>query len=691
MTIAEDGPATRSAAPSSIAEALCDLIGSITFEQPVLIFLDDVHLADSHSRYILETTWDFIRGHRLLMVITELSPASDHVEEPENSDVRQTLSLGALSLAQATKLATLVSSPSGRRLNEEVAALVATASDRTPLDVVTLSREHLVTGITAPEKRSLVDTLVAQLLRLPPRARALTQAVALLGGRASPGVVATVLEIPLCDRLDALAVLLDAGILKETENGAVCCHHEVSQAALRTLREPEANVLRRGLALAFDGLLAESFSPDYAVSMLSLALDSKDASLFTRLCISHARSLARTGMARGAVRFLESALRVSTAPEITHSLLAVLADVAQHEAHWRGVLNATRAMCALPSHKESPLSIELQLSGLEGLIHTSLHTEGLSCGHAAQRVAEDHSLAPGLRTRAARIALTAASELFDVHLGMAANSVVEELSQAYPDDELSLREPRMQYHTIFGSLNTAELEALSILSHAAEHARTAAGLRALINASAVLRISGKSTLALDCLDACASSPLLLGNASRRADIAWRRCVIALDAEHRSEAIARYGELRASLTESGEEGELWARLFALRMELVTNGDIRDVSAALRVTEEGRFHPNRLMLYCCALCLNSSQFRARDSEYASMLRRGTQWLLEFGRYSGLDFLAASVLGRLEAGGDPRHAAEAADRYFRIDRRERSPIGVAFEALSPSLRVHIAEASS
>ncbi len=675
-----------SAVKASLAEALSDVVSAISFERPLLIFVDDIQNADTSSRELLGRSIAFVRGQRTVVVLTERTQNETVRADSNDRDAPFVIRLAPLSVADSARLAENVSSASGRILGRDTAALVAAASDRTPLEIITLAREHLVTGITSPTRVSIVEILKRQVLRLPVPARVILQTLAIMGGRCRANELATHLGTPLAVCMEGIAVLLDSGLLQQSDENTFAVHDEVLQSALSTLREVEAHVLRRGLAVSFASRATHSGTPELVTNALTLALDSADPDLFVELCLRLVNVLTEHGMVHAAVRFLETCYTLSQTELQRRTSLQLLVRSAQRAAQWQRVLSASAELAALSPLGKGEHDVEASLTVLEGSIQSQIHLTGQRSVQTAVQIALDVRNQSSTRIRAARLAITAASELFDANQGITAFQVLHSLT---PDGERASHEyleTAMQYHTIFGDLQEALRIARSHFDSRSVIAAHANGIRTLTNASLVFRVCGETALALSCLDYCEKQPLVQNSGAMSADLAWRRCVTAIDANDRQETIAR-GRLFADVTKSsGEDAQLWVKLFMLRLEAVRTGDIEDVSVARSIALSVDSHPNRLMLYCAALCLKSSTFRRDHAAFPTLLQRATRWLNEHGRYTGFDFLCASILEGLELLGCHNQALEIANRYFESSRREKFEPGFVFSGVSESMRMRI-----
>jgi DNA-binding SARP family transcriptional activator len=666
---------------AQVHECLFELIASLTEEAPLVILLDDLQRADTHSAQAIAQVVDLLQRQRILFVLTER--AADSIErEVSSGDTRlASVLLQSLSHRACVELASIVSTPTGRRADLKSADLIATASDKTPLGVIALTREHLLTGLTGGTRVSLAETLARQIRRLLPEERCMVSVVALLGGKVSAADLDDSMGFSLGIRFRAVRCLLDAGLLHEGSTGELACHDEVRRVVLEELSSTEIAFLRRELAGMLNRRLLTRFSSDEAFRALALALESGDSSLFVEVCLQHSGRLSSSGMGDGVLKYLETALNLCAGSVARTSILNAMVIAAERAWSWHLVARATDGLRG-QGEAAKPLSLEQQLSQLEACVHTDLQLRGRESAVSALEIAASQHSVPAAKVRAARIALTAASDLFEADIGLRAYSVLVDSLKKGAVRDADVEEPMMQFNTIFGDLTSALESAKRLHERREYHAQSSTGIRLLNHASFVLRVCGDINGAMQCLTTAESSVHVRQSASRLLDNKWRKVVVAFEGSDKDFAV-KLGKSFSDESKLPEhQDELWVRLFNLRLEHLETGTLRAAREALTLATTRTETPTRLTLYCTALCLFADDVVSDREKFNAMLERGCRYLSQYGRYYGLDFLAASVLQKLEESGNSQTAKHLCARYFGVDRREQSPVGFVFSGLSNEL---------
>ncbi len=670
-------------------ECLYELIAAIAEETPLIVLIDDLQRADVHSSEVILEMLDLFQHERLLFVFTKREDQAGEREGDSQDGHQTTVLLQKLSHKACVEIASLVSTPTGRRLDSKSATLIAVSSDSTPLSVIALAREHLVTGLTGGSSASLAATLARQIRRLQPEERFMVAVAAVLGGKATSMDLDDSFGFGLANRLKAIRALMNAGLLHEGAAGEISCHDEVRRVVHSELTSTELQMLRRDLATQLSNRLRTIFSVEDAFRSLSLALESGDASLFVSMCLEHSDRLSNSGMGDGILRFLESALNLCSEASARTSILNAMVVSAERAFSWRLVARATDKLLG-NGEGATQLSIAQKLSQIEASVHTDLQRTGRESALAALDIAAGAEGDGVTQIRAIRVALTAASDLFEADIGLRAYSMLAETHRTGVVKEEDVIEPMMQFNTIFGDLQSANKLAVAVHKDRELHAQTLSGLRLLNNASLVHRVCGDVVSAMDCLNTAEKSQQVQESSSRLLDILWRKTVIAFEGADRGRAIdlGRSFALHGQLPE--HEGETWVRLFNLRLEHLSFGKLVSSQEALAFATAGLTKPTRLTLYCTALCLHAEDVVADATTFQALLERATHYLTSYGRYSGQDFLAASVMQKLHESGKLELARELCARYFGVDRRELSQPGFVFDVLQHEL-LEIANAAT
>ncbi|MFF1272526.1 ATP-binding protein [Streptomyces marokkonensis] len=219
------GPPQGDAGLYRVLHGLYWLCKNLSSAAPVMLLIDDAHHADTASLRFVNYLVNRLEGSGVLLVLTH---------EPDGPAAAQEL---LLSVSRSPLARHTVLEPLGREAvreaitvrlggppHDDVTAACLAASDGNPLHLMELLDEMSRRGI-APEQ-SAADAVpgltpariakeVTRLLhRLPPSARSLADAVAVLGGDADPGHCAAVAALDNDDVLLAADALRAADILE---------------------------------------------------------------------------------------------------------------------------------------------------------------------------------------------------------------------------------------------------------------------------------------------------------------------------------------------------------------------------------------------------------------------------------------------------------------------------------------------
>lgn len=255
-----------------LLEAIADLLVGLTREAPVMVVLDDVHLADASSWELLGYLGRALARAPLLVVMTARPEdlAGEAVAQRTILSLQQDGLLRRLEVAPLGRqaLASLVQSIIGRR---PPGALVNWLDDRSggnALFALGLLRALLEedADLDAPRLRALPEDLAdrvrTRLVNLEPPAIALLELLAILGRRVELGELVTLTDQPVEDLAVVLEPLVAQRFIRETERGREVTFevtHPLTQDAIyagvgalrrRTLHRQLARSLRHAGRLA---------------------------------------------------------------------------------------------------------------------------------------------------------------------------------------------------------------------------------------------------------------------------------------------------------------------------------------------------------------------------------------------------------------------------------------------------------
>lgn len=668
--------------PSPLTECLLELITSIAEERALFLFVDDLHYADRQTLEEFERLADLLLKQQVVFLMTERG-GSDPAFTSGRALARATeIELPGLGFDDRALLAENVFTVSGRHLDRDAAEQVARTGITTPLEVITLAREVLVSGMTSRLNGKLRDTLRLQLSRLTDAPRTLLSLLMLLGGKALIAELDSLLQMNIVERSAALRGVLESGLV-EAHADELRAHDEVCDAMRSVLSAAELSLLRRHTTLGLLQRLRQEFVSDRAVDMLALANEGEERGLFIESVLEFAPRIADAGLLRGALRFLELARSKATDPETRARVLRCLVECADKAADWHTVVLGIKMLRDLSPTNEL-LDSQLGISELEAFLQTDIQLDGRAKAVRALEIAGIPSIEQPSKVRALRVAIAAASDLFAQDLAVRAIDLLEEGTYSGRELSADVDAARMQFHTVFGDQRAAEEAARRILFEFEYFSASTQGIRLLQNASHALRVCGKLSdsravlISLLELDRLEQSPFLLGS------LFWRLSLVESDAGHKAQAI-EWGEKLISISQTCEalQKQSWATLYHLRVEQMRSAVITDASLALEFALQKQTKPTRGQVYATALALKW-QGLAKDTALRNvLLSQATQYLKQYGKYSGMDLLAVNLAETAEHFDWLPMATEVLRRYFTEARRERYVIDLSISSVNDTAR--------
>jgi AAA ATPase domain len=236
---------TRPVNGDALIPSVVELLAAISDEGPLVLAIDDLHLAHQRSWHFLRAVIRSSPNPRLLWVFCYRALREPELERLHGADIGQRIFIGPLDRAAALELLASLQRSRQRSADE---ALYDRAGGN-PMLLEVLARGE---GALPREIELLVDDALG---RLPPRMHQLLRSIAALGSDATPRALAELTESSRADIGAALGELERAGIIRE-EGGVLRAHTLWSDAVLAMLAPSER------LALSLD-LRAGSVSSKY--------------------------------------------------------------------------------------------------------------------------------------------------------------------------------------------------------------------------------------------------------------------------------------------------------------------------------------------------------------------------------------------------------------------------------------------
>jgi len=342
-----------------LTEAFLQMLTTIIEEHPVILVVDDLHLADEASLAVLHLVMRRARGQMIMVVlITRLgelggSPQAARLRESGQSLGIREIELAPLTLGEsADLLAALVPreqpqpSPSTKR------ALLRAAGGF-PMVLELLTQDWLANGdqsialavdaMTADLESGTGPAaayrhIIARIVRsLDHQTHNVLNLAAVLGHRLNDLPMYGLIDLSLGQTMAGLSVLAALRVLRDGSNGLEFVNELVRAAAYTSLPSP----VRRALHSAVADRLLGSMRQREAVSGLELAwhcIRAGRESEATPFLLKGARDAVRKGAPDAAEHALSSAMPKLSGSEATEARL-LLVEVLQEQGRWRESLD----------------------------------------------------------------------------------------------------------------------------------------------------------------------------------------------------------------------------------------------------------------------------------------------------------------------------------------------------------------
>lgn len=262
--VAAGGTPRRTPSRPRVLEAMTVLCGNLARRHPVLVFLDDLHLADASSLEVLNYLVRALRRSPVLFIAAarpgelSASPAGDLVLRLEQDGLLRRLDLSALGTDELSQLAA-AASPDGRA-PEALVAWLESRSRGVPLFAIGLLHALADEGADwarpaltrLPEE--LTERVRSQMGRVRGGARDVLEVLAVLGGRAGLSQLPGLTGLGAASLSEALEPLLRERLVSELGSGREpayeIAHPLVQEALYGAIPAPRRRELHRRIAVA---------------------------------------------------------------------------------------------------------------------------------------------------------------------------------------------------------------------------------------------------------------------------------------------------------------------------------------------------------------------------------------------------------------------------------------------------------
>ncbi|WP_211769517.1 helix-turn-helix transcriptional regulator [Kutzneria sp. CA-103260] len=214
----DDDPSTSQQSDPRTVRALCDLLLELANRGPLVIAIDDVHVADEPSLQVLLYLRRRVKRARILLVMTEWarpSPTHPMFRAEVMRLPHRHLNLGLL---PPEAIADLVTAAGGPPVTAATARAYHSLTGGNPLLVGALVKDNpeLGAGEQPVVGRAYRQAVLACLHRWEPRLLVVARAVAMLDGHATVDLVAALAGLPPTAVASELEVLTNAGLLVDS-------------------------------------------------------------------------------------------------------------------------------------------------------------------------------------------------------------------------------------------------------------------------------------------------------------------------------------------------------------------------------------------------------------------------------------------------------------------------------------------
>jgi DNA-binding SARP family transcriptional activator len=296
---ASDGPVLY----ARIRRGVFELLEAVSFEHPVLIVLEDLHLIDRESSALLGDITTWFQNHSVYLLLTS---QSDHTPWQSTLSVSRAVSHRLLPLSDHDSSA-LFETLSGRdTLLEERHRLLPLAGGN-PLFIEELA-DHAHDPNTQTWQPSLTSLIQHRLARLRPVEQSVMQAIVYLGRLATPERVEQLLHLPPADFLQTIGVLTDMRLITSFCGSVRPTHDLIAALVQQVAPPPTSYILHQKISSQLTRELHNKHDSLLLWECVRHWREAGDVSRAVELCKRCARYLMEVGLPLEAIDVLERAL-----------------------------------------------------------------------------------------------------------------------------------------------------------------------------------------------------------------------------------------------------------------------------------------------------------------------------------------------------------------------------------------------
>jgi DNA-binding SARP family transcriptional activator len=438
---------------TSVRNAFCDLLQSVSEERPILCIVDNADDLDDGSRSLLTALPARLSDHRVMLVTCEARNRPSLFSGATHSTA---ITLAPLSSSASRELLEAITAAKSLSLSEQSADWCLDLAGGNPgyLELIlTYERQNWHQPSIPPDLVTATDHRIRE---LPLHAQFALQAIAVIGHSVTPAHIRDLAGLGTHDLLRALQALEDASF--------IVLHAEGLQCRTAFIAERSRNLASSIVLSAMEGRAASILEAEHSVNRWTPAIawriaahwqnahQTTRARAYLRACWQHAISI---GQPMSAVLPIRDALMTAREPEARAALLDDLIGAlhAAGDLHAASIAVAERRTLSALVRDSTPRRAQLAFDEDEArvthLSTPSLHIEALKA-HATSVNLDSHR-----RLRAARLLIMAADGELDEKLASETTASTESIAT---DNSLSLllrSQIPLIFHTVFGNPDTA--------------------------------------------------------------------------------------------------------------------------------------------------------------------------------------------------------------------------------------------
>lgn len=671
----------------SVRHAIIDLIGAVTEEKPLFLIIEDAHWIDDDSWDVLIDLADSVALMRVFLMITTRPPARRVDRSSKSPPALQVVKLLALLPDESLSLTRWLSDEMAAPLSPSVEDWIVSASEGSPFFLLALVNHWVETGDAGGIPPTLQALLDQRIERLPSAAVRALQTISLLGQYASLDRIMESLQLPTHELLAALEQLEKEGYLAQDEAALVVSHELVGKAATSRMSTLVRAALRSSIAEAFEREFERTADVEVLLQALHQIELSGRSEAVLRFLVKNAESLVQSGRPRGLLQTLN---RVSS-PIATSSSAAELrwlqARLELDSGEYAKFLALGPSELRLPTDVDSLTQSDAEeaLSVVDSAYRADPFVDKDGLVAFTLRLVHSAQLPRSTRLRAAEIGLVICSNTCDCSM---ANSIFQSIAPTEKEIATDDRIQRMAllFHTIFGSLDTAEQIAHSLYAKARRQPASTTSHHDAGRAAFTLRMCGKSAIAIEAFEFSYRTAIEI-DALRLAQFpAWQLANMYLEMADEPQANNWTGTL-ATLFESEEDEVSSSFVLAYFCRVAIYN--RDFDSATELFERckrsyPRFPTVKAHAYVVALEIGTQLL---DSEWVpsdALLEVAGARYESTSRFGTSDFLSTVYFRALERAGRLDEARTLTLKYVKNTRRDRSPLAVGLIQLKEDLDI-------